>query len=119
MVRRSTVSLTSAAVLATIAILWLAGGLDVWAQGSDAPATLPEGDMGIAARYPGDQGIENDPNVIFAEKFDKGSLEDIFKRWENVKAREIMTLSSDAPKESADKTSLLMSRLSHFSASQM
>jgi hypothetical protein len=29
---------------------------------------LPEGD-GIAARYPGDLGIEQDPAVVFADGF--------------------------------------------------
>src|SRR5207237_1109775 len=32
--------------------------------------TIPPPAGGIAARYPGDVGIENDPNVIFVEKFD-------------------------------------------------
>jgi len=48
----------------------------------------PEGDSGIAARYPGDKGIENDPNVVFIEKFDEGSLEAVFKRWNSVGGKE-------------------------------
>jgi hypothetical protein len=34
--------------------------------------SLPEGSNGLAARYPGDKGIEKDPNVIFFEKFNDG-----------------------------------------------
>jgi hypothetical protein len=33
---------------------------------------LPEGLNGIAAKYPGDKNIENDPDVIFVEKFNEG-----------------------------------------------
>jgi hypothetical protein len=36
---------------------------------ADMLADLPEGD-GIAARYPGDQGIETDPVVVFADGFE-------------------------------------------------
>jgi len=35
-----------------------------------ALADTPQGDTGIASFYPGDEGIENDPNVIFVEKFE-------------------------------------------------
>ena len=43
---------------------------------------LPEGD-GIAARYPGDQGIERDPSVVFADDFeDCASPADLRARWE-------------------------------------
>jgi hypothetical protein len=33
-------------------------------------APLPEGDAGLAARYPGDAGIEKDPAVVFADGFE-------------------------------------------------
>ena len=36
---------------------------------SDKPPKLPEGD-GIAAKYPGDRGIERDPAVVFADGFE-------------------------------------------------
>ena len=39
----------------------------IWANGAEA---LPEGGNGIAAKYPGDKGIEKDPSIIFVEKFD-------------------------------------------------
>jgi hypothetical protein len=31
---------------------------------------MPEGDTGIAAKYPGDKGIANDPDVAFADDFE-------------------------------------------------
>lgn len=79
---------------------------------------LPEGRQGIAAGYPGDQGIEKDPDVIFVEKFDEGpgykilspiAFRLIFSRWDAVKEKEIMSLSKDVPEGSADDRSLLIS----------
>jgi hypothetical protein len=82
-------------------------------------ALLPEGNTGIAAKYPGDAGIENDPNVIFVEKFDAGPGQDllspiakkmIVKRWDTVKHEKNMKLSNEVPAGSADKRSLLFER---------
>lgn len=79
--------------------------------------TLPEGNNGLAAKYPGDKGIEKDPSVVFVEKFDDGpgyeilnpiALQLIFSRWDTVKGKEIMSLSNDIPQGSADERSLLM-----------
>jgi hypothetical protein len=44
------------------------------------PAPLPEGDHGIASRYPGDRGIEADPAVIFHDDFESGDLRG---KWDN------------------------------------
>jgi hypothetical protein len=74
-------------------------------------AALPEGHSGIAARYPGDRGIENDPRVIFVEHFDAGSLDAIVKRWDTAPARETMSLTDDVPAASADRTSLLVTHV--------
>jgi hypothetical protein len=43
--------------------------------GEEAPmnadlAPLPEGHTGLAARYPGDAGLERDPAVVFADRFE-------------------------------------------------
>lgn len=71
---------------------------------------MPEGDRGIAAKYPGDVGIDKDPNVLFVENFEEESIEAMCKRWENVKSPEIMSFSSDVPRGSSGKHSLLMER---------
>jgi hypothetical protein len=64
------------------------------AAGSDAgspqPDARPTGDTGsptgdgggIASQYCGDQGIENDPDVVFVEKFDEGSITAASARWD-------------------------------------
>jgi hypothetical protein len=39
---------------------------------------------GIAAKYPGDQGIENDPDVIFADDFESyADQTELWNRWDN------------------------------------
>jgi hypothetical protein len=40
---------------------------------------LPEGEQGIAARHPNDEGIELDPAVIFHDDFESGDL----RNWDN------------------------------------
>ena len=71
---------------------------------------LPRGPAGIAARFPGDVGIENDPDVVLVERFD-GTLTEILGRWEDVCGKEHFSLSRDAPKSSASKQSLLMTHI--------
>jgi hypothetical protein len=64
--------------------------LVVFALGSpgraDAPLPpLPEGNAGLAARYPGDVGIEKDPAVIFHDDFeDCRTVADLRKKWSNL-----------------------------------
>ena len=66
---------------------------------------------GIAARYPGDRGIEHDPGVIFSENFEQPTLDAIAKRWDTVRDSEIMSLSDNVPLGSSGRQSLLMSQL--------
>ncbi|MFQ5848426.1 MAG: hypothetical protein ACE5IQ_12250 [Candidatus Methylomirabilales bacterium] len=66
---------------------------------------------GIASKYPGDKGIENDPDVIFVENFEEGSLASVRSRWDNVKNPRIMSLSTDVPPGSASTHSLLMTHV--------
>ena len=48
-------------------------------------APLPEGNSGIAARYPGDVGIGSDPAVIFADDFESyASASGLTTRWSDV-----------------------------------
>jgi hypothetical protein len=76
-------------------------------QAQESPAPGP----GIASRYVGDQGIERDPNVIFAENFERPSLDAIGQRWETVRDADVMSLSDDVPTASSGKQSLLISQL--------
>lgn len=66
---------------------------------------------GLAQQYPGDVGLAQDSNVIFAEDFESGSLDTVAARWESVTNREIMALSPDTPSGSHGGHSLLMSHV--------
>ncbi len=89
------------------ALVASAGASGVRAVGP-APAKLPEGSTGIAAKHPGDVGIATDSDVVFAEDFEDPSLSAVTARWESVAAAEILSLSPDVPAGSSGKQSLLM-----------
>jgi len=65
----------------------------------------------LALKYPEDVGIANDPNVVFAEDFESGSLEAVQVRWESVKNVAGMALSADVPTGSHGRHSLLMTHI--------
>ncbi|MHC4739896.1 MAG: heparinase II/III domain-containing protein [Planctomycetota bacterium] len=46
----------------------------IWSEARGKVDVLSWGDDGIAAKYPGDKGIEKDPAVIFAEGFEGGEI---------------------------------------------
>jgi hypothetical protein len=73
----------------------------------ETPSRLPEGDAGIAAKYPGDVDIEQDEAVVFVERFD-GTLDEIASRWDEVKRQDLFTLSDDVPSGAASRQSLLI-----------
>ena len=101
-------------ILACLAVgaLSVAGG----ARGEGSPereAKLPEGDEGIAAKHPRDVGIAKDPEVVFAEDFESGTLEDVWKRWWKTQPREekhakAQAFDTDVPAGSAGARSLRM-----------
>ncbi len=73
-------------------------------------AKLLEG-PGLAAKYPGDRGIARDPNVLFAEDFATGSLEEVGKRWGGEVGNpggKVPAFSADVPTGSASRRSLQM-----------
>ncbi len=69
---------------------------------------LPQGRVGIAHQHPGDREIEKDESVVFVERFDAGSIDEVVERWESAQGASIMTLSSDSPVGSSDPRSLLI-----------
>jgi hypothetical protein len=71
---------------------------------------LPEGNAGIAAKYPGDIGIEKDPDVIFVESFED-SVDELGGRWESVAGQPIMSKSDDVVSGSGGRQSLLLTRV--------
>lgn len=69
------------------------------------PSAQP-GSIGLAARYPGDAGIETDPDVVFVEKFEQNTLTDLFSRWTDVLNGSKMTFNADVPPGSPGARSL-------------
>jgi hypothetical protein len=77
------------------AVVFLALGLAAVAPTRGEP--LPEGNAGIAARYPGDAGIASDPAVIFTEDFETyGSVSGLASRWSQVFHVANIRLASEA-----------------------
>jgi hypothetical protein len=73
---------------------------------SNATTTAPQTGSGIAARYPGDVGIQNDAAVLFVESFEEATMSEIFNRWGDVKNGPSMTRTSDVPSGSPGSRSL-------------
>jgi hypothetical protein len=71
---------------------------------------IPEGPTGLAAKYPGDVGIEKDPDVVFVESFDD-PLDAICARWDTVAGKPIMAASDDVPPGSGGRRSLRLTRV--------
>jgi hypothetical protein len=71
---------------------------------------IAEGNTGLAAKYPGDVGIEKDPDVVFAENFE-GTVDEICSKWEQVAGQPIMSKSDDILPGSGGKQSLLLTRV--------
>jgi hypothetical protein len=66
-----------------LSILCVALGLGLTELASAEP--LPEGNSGIALRYPGDVGIGSDPAVIFADDFESySSAVALTTRWDTI-----------------------------------
>ena len=89
----------------------IAGSFDDLRNVEAADQALSAGSNGIATKYPGDRGIEDDSSVVFVENFDAKSLDAIAKRWEAVKSESNMSLSAEVPIGSADKMSLLLTHV--------
>jgi hypothetical protein len=60
---------------------------------------------GLAASYPGDVGIENDPAVVFVERFEDATAS-VFSRWTDILNGPSMSLSTDVPAGSPGTRSL-------------
>lgn len=60
----------------------------------DRGSALPEGKCGIAARYPRDAGIGEDPAVVFHDDFEADAVE---KKWDGVSVRRLRNATAQAP----------------------
>ena len=92
------------AVLSLIGLL-LIGSAAVLFLRMPKPATVTDG---IAARFPGDVGIETDPDVFFVERFDEGTIASLAARYEDVLNQGDLSFVADVPPGSGASSSLLM-----------
>ena len=89
--------------------------------------SLPEGNNGIAAKYPGDQGIATDPNVIFADDFESySSSTGLTNKWTQAYHSNNIRIATETgnfyggkqaveftvPRQSAEVSNTLLKRLS-------
>ena len=65
----------------------------------------------LAEKYPGDIGIGSDPNVVFTENFEEGTLAAVLARWESVQKSDIMSLVPDTPLLSSGSKSILLAHV--------
>ncbi len=69
-------------VLVSLATLTFAVTVSASFQSNPALKRLPQGDHGIAARYPNDKGISRDPAVVFVDGFENSeSIRSLRKTW--------------------------------------
>ena len=81
-----------------LTFLMLAGAMAAAGQtaASAALPRLPEGDAGIAAKYPGDAGIERDPAVLLHDGFEEDAEPaDVHKKWNFVMGEGMMRIAEE------------------------
>ena len=96
--------------VALVPIAWLAlllslGATTAIMSQEPAPASGPDKD-GLASLYPGDEGIERDPRVLFVDDFETGSVEQIGARWGSISKKENIDLSEDVHTDSPGNRSI-------------
>lgn len=77
------------------------------------PAPGPERG-GLASLYPGDEGLERDPRVLFVEDFETGTVDEIGARWGNIAKRENFAFATDIPAHSPGQRSLHITDNGHL-----
>jgi hypothetical protein len=81
------------------------------------PASSPEPGPekgGLASRYPGDEGIERDPQVLFVDDFETGTVEETGARWGNISKKGNMRFSDDLHATSPGARSLHIADNGHL-----
>src|SRR5690348_18510942 len=85
------------------ASLWLAGCSDIGGPGGGGGGG---GGGFLADRYPCDQGIGNDPQVVWHEDFEAGSVPAVTARYNDYKNPAGMALVADKPAASCGAASM-------------
>ena len=76
---------------------------------ADTSEQLPEGSVGIAAKYPGDEGIEKAPAVLFADDFERcSSIADLSPKWDVLTNQTHLSIGDPADNRPGRGKSLMM-----------
>jgi hypothetical protein len=90
-------SLAALVAVPTFAAVCLLFALPTTGCADTPPPPLPEGDTGIAARYSGDAGIEDDSAVVFHDDFeDCRTTADLPKKWDVIYNGEHLSIRHEA-----------------------
>jgi len=93
-------------ILVPLLTLWAGMARTEEAAGAVLPP-LPEGAAGIAAKYPGDVGIEKDPAILFADGFeDCANPADLRRKWSNSFGEASMRITEEPANRHAGKKAL-------------
>ncbi len=93
-----------------LAILLLAGVAATGGAAAGEGQSTLAGTLGLAARYPGDVGIENDSSVVFTEDFESTSVSDLSQRWTDIgnDKEAVLAMVTDTTAPGVGKTCLRM-----------
>lgn len=69
---------------------------------------------GLASLYPGDEGIEHDPRILFVDDFETGTPEEIGARWGSISKKENFKLSDCLHAGSPGTQSIHISKNGHL-----
>jgi len=69
---------------------------------------------GLAALYPGDEGIERDPRVLFVDDFETGTVKEIGARWGSIRLPKNIDLATDVHTGSPGNRSLHIADNGHL-----
>jgi hypothetical protein len=92
------------------ALLVVFGAAIAVAQGAGPATALPNG-PGLAAKYPADRGLADDPAVLWFEDFEGVEVADLAKRWDSVnnKNERVIAWQEDVPIGALGKRSIELS----------
>ena len=74
--------------------------------GTGAGGTAGSSGSTIADGHPGDSGIADDPDVVWAENFEEGSVDAVVARYEQAQNAAGMSLDADVPARSSGRASM-------------
>ncbi len=99
---------TTVFISCMLAVFLLAGIAVSKGNGGQRPELA--GTLGLAARYPGDAGIENDSAVVFTENFADGQLWKLSRRWTYIlnNDQKVFSMVQDSTAPTEDKNCLEM-----------